>query len=135
MIAKMMTERFKLTFHHDKKELPVYVLSVARAARSYKNEGDPNGIARALLSRASGELMWAIMRPCRILRVLQTRPGPSGGGPDRISRKMGFPVQLGRPTIRSLRVMRAKIPPPRSGRIDQAMPPQACTRPSRSRLV
>ncbi len=31
MLQKLLVERFKLTFHHDKKELSVYVLSVAKS--------------------------------------------------------------------------------------------------------
>jgi uncharacterized protein (TIGR03435 family) len=45
MLAKMLAERFQLTFHHDKKELSVYVLSVAKdGPKLTKSEGDPNGL-------------------------------------------------------------------------------------------
>jgi uncharacterized protein (TIGR03435 family) len=45
MWQKLLAERFKLTFHHDKKELSVYVLSVAKTGpKLTKSEGDPNGL-------------------------------------------------------------------------------------------
>ena len=45
MLQKLLTERFKLAFHRDKKELSVYVLSVAKTGQKMtKSEGDPNGL-------------------------------------------------------------------------------------------
>jgi uncharacterized protein (TIGR03435 family) len=45
MLQKLLIERFKLTFHHDKRELSVYVLSVAKTGQKMtKSEGDPNGL-------------------------------------------------------------------------------------------
>jgi uncharacterized protein (TIGR03435 family) len=45
MIAKMLAERYRLAFHHDKRELSVYVLSVAKdGPKLTKSEGDPNGL-------------------------------------------------------------------------------------------
>jgi uncharacterized protein (TIGR03435 family) len=45
MLQKLIVERFKLTFHRDKKELSVYVLSVAKTGQKLtKSEGDPNGL-------------------------------------------------------------------------------------------
>jgi len=45
MVQKMLTDRFKLTFHHDTKELSVYVLTVTKTGdKLTKNEGDPNGL-------------------------------------------------------------------------------------------
>ena len=45
MLQKLLVERFKLTFHHDKRELSVYVLSVAKTGQKMtKSEGDPNGL-------------------------------------------------------------------------------------------
>ncbi|HEY6338574.1 MAG TPA: TIGR03435 family protein [Candidatus Sulfotelmatobacter sp.] len=45
MLQKLIVERFKLTFHRDKKELSVYVLSVAKnGAKLTKSDGDPNGL-------------------------------------------------------------------------------------------
>jgi uncharacterized protein (TIGR03435 family) len=45
MVQKLIVERFKLTFHRDKRELSVYVLSVAKTGQKMtKSEGDPNGL-------------------------------------------------------------------------------------------
>jgi uncharacterized protein (TIGR03435 family) len=44
MMQKLLAERFALTFHRDKKELAVYVLSVARnGPKLSKSQGDANG--------------------------------------------------------------------------------------------
>ena len=56
MIQKLVAERFKLTFHREKKELAVYVLSVAKAGpKLTKSEGDPNG-RPGLFFRGLGDL-------------------------------------------------------------------------------
>src|SRR6202140_5184108 len=56
MLQKLIVERFKLTFHRDKNELSVYVLSVAKAGQKLtKNEGDPNGLL-GLFFRGLGDL-------------------------------------------------------------------------------
>lgn len=56
MIQKLLADRFKLTFHHDKRELSVYVLSVAKTGqRMTKSEGDPNGLP-GLFFQALGKL-------------------------------------------------------------------------------
>ena len=45
MLQKLLAARFGLTFHHDKKELSVYVLSVAKGGpKLTKSDGDPNGL-------------------------------------------------------------------------------------------
>lgn len=45
MIQKLLADRFKFTFHHDKRELPVYTLVVAKGgSKMTKSEGDPNGL-------------------------------------------------------------------------------------------
>jgi uncharacterized protein (TIGR03435 family) len=33
MVQKLLTDRFKLTFHHDKRELPAYVLTVSKSGQ------------------------------------------------------------------------------------------------------
>jgi uncharacterized protein (TIGR03435 family) len=44
MLQKLLTDRFKLVFHLQKKELPVYALSVrATGPKLTKSGGDPNG--------------------------------------------------------------------------------------------
>jgi uncharacterized protein (TIGR03435 family) len=45
MVKKLLTERFKLTFHNEKKELSVYALTVGKSGpKLTKSEGDPNGL-------------------------------------------------------------------------------------------
>lgn len=45
MINKLLVERFGLKFHQDKKELPVFALSVAKTgSKMTKSDGDPNGL-------------------------------------------------------------------------------------------
>jgi uncharacterized protein (TIGR03435 family) len=57
MIQKMVTERFKLTFHREKKELAVYVLSVAKTGpKITKSEGDPNGLPGLFFRGKLGDL-------------------------------------------------------------------------------
>jgi uncharacterized protein (TIGR03435 family) len=57
MIQKLVTERFKLTFHRDKKELPVYVLSIAKSGQKLtKSEGDPNGLPGLFFRGRLGDL-------------------------------------------------------------------------------
>jgi uncharacterized protein (TIGR03435 family) len=57
MIQKMVAERFKLTFHREKKELPVYVLSVAKTGpKLTKSEGDPNGLPGLFFRGKLGDL-------------------------------------------------------------------------------
>jgi uncharacterized protein (TIGR03435 family) len=47
MVQKLLTERFKLTFHHDQRELSVYVISVAaggpKMTKSTAGPNDPQG--------------------------------------------------------------------------------------------
>jgi uncharacterized protein (TIGR03435 family) len=57
MIQKMVAERYKLTFHPDKKELSVYVLSVAKGGpKLTKSEGDPNGLPGLFFRGKLGDL-------------------------------------------------------------------------------
>jgi uncharacterized protein (TIGR03435 family) len=45
MMQKLLADRFKLTFHHDKKELSVYAITVTKTgAKLTPNTGDPNGL-------------------------------------------------------------------------------------------
>jgi uncharacterized protein (TIGR03435 family) len=56
MIQKLLADRFKLTFHNDKKELSVYVLSVSKTgAKMTKNDSAPNGLP-GLFFQGLGEL-------------------------------------------------------------------------------
>jgi len=52
MLQKLLAERFKLAFHHDKKELSVYVLSVAKTGNKMeKSAADPNGLPGLFFSQ------------------------------------------------------------------------------------
>jgi uncharacterized protein (TIGR03435 family) len=57
MLQKLIAERCKLTFHRDKKELSVYVLSVAKGGpKLTKSEGDPNGLPGLFFRGRLGDL-------------------------------------------------------------------------------
>jgi uncharacterized protein (TIGR03435 family) len=57
MIQKLVAERFKLTFHRDKRELSVYVLSLAKGGpKLTKSEGDPNGLPGLFFRGKLGDL-------------------------------------------------------------------------------
>jgi uncharacterized protein (TIGR03435 family) len=57
MIQKMVADRYKLTYHRDKKELSVYVLSVAKGGpKLTKSEGDPNGLPGLFFRGRLGDL-------------------------------------------------------------------------------
>jgi uncharacterized protein (TIGR03435 family) len=56
MMQKLLADRFKLSFHRDKRELSVYALTVARSGpKMTKNDSDPNGLP-ALFFRGLGML-------------------------------------------------------------------------------
>jgi uncharacterized protein (TIGR03435 family) len=45
MLQKMLADRFQLTFHHEKKELSVYAITVGKTGpKLTKSAGDPNGL-------------------------------------------------------------------------------------------
>ena len=56
MVQKLLTERFKLTFHHDKKELAVYVIGIGSGGpKMTKTTAGPND-QQAFFFRALGDL-------------------------------------------------------------------------------
>jgi uncharacterized protein (TIGR03435 family) len=56
MIQKLLADRFKLTFHREQKELPVYAIVVGKNGPKLTNsEGDPNGLP-GLAFRGLGNL-------------------------------------------------------------------------------
>lgn len=56
MAKKLLADRLKLAFHHDKKELAVYAITIAKGgAKLTKSEGNPNG-PPALFFRGLGVL-------------------------------------------------------------------------------
>jgi uncharacterized protein (TIGR03435 family) len=57
MLQKLIVERYKLTFHHEKKELSVYVLTAAKTGQKMtKSEGDPNGLPGLFFHGRLGDL-------------------------------------------------------------------------------
>ncbi len=56
MVQKLLADRYKLTFHRDKKELSVYAIVVGKTGpKLTKSDGDPNGLP-ALFFRRLGML-------------------------------------------------------------------------------
>ncbi len=56
MLQKLLADRFQLTFHRDKKEMPVYILSVARGGpKLTKSDANPNDLP-GLFFRSLGSL-------------------------------------------------------------------------------
>lgn len=52
MLQKLITDRYKLAIHRDKRELAVYVLSVGKAGpKLTKSDGDPNGLPGLFFSQ------------------------------------------------------------------------------------
>jgi uncharacterized protein (TIGR03435 family) len=57
MLQKLMADRYKLTFHREKRELPVYVLSVGKnGPKMTKSQGDPNGLPGLFFRGKLGDL-------------------------------------------------------------------------------
>ena len=57
------TERFKLTVHTDKKELPAYVLTVGpRGHKLTANTTNPNGLPAMLIPRSRQFARWSTQR-------------------------------------------------------------------------
>ena len=56
MLQTLLADRFKLTFHRDKRELPVYAIAVVKSGpRLIETEGDPSGLP-SLFFREPGVL-------------------------------------------------------------------------------
>ena len=56
MVQKLLADRFKLTFHRDKKELSVFAIVVGKnGPKLTKSAGDPNGLP-GLFFRGLGDL-------------------------------------------------------------------------------
>jgi uncharacterized protein (TIGR03435 family) len=57
MVQKLLTDRFKLSFHRDQRELAVYVLSVGPAgAKLAESQGDAKGLPGIGFQRRMGDL-------------------------------------------------------------------------------
>jgi uncharacterized protein (TIGR03435 family) len=45
MIRELLADRFQLTVHHEKRELPVYAITTAKSgSKLIENDNDPNGV-------------------------------------------------------------------------------------------
>jgi uncharacterized protein (TIGR03435 family) len=51
MLQKLIADRFKLSFHREKKEIPVYILSVARSGPKLTRSLNPNGLPGSRFGR------------------------------------------------------------------------------------
>jgi uncharacterized protein (TIGR03435 family) len=72
MVQKLLTDRFKLAFHQDKKELSVYALIVGdKGPILTKSAGDPNGLP-ALFFRSLGALPARNATMADLAAVMQT---------------------------------------------------------------
>jgi uncharacterized protein (TIGR03435 family) len=57
MVQKLLAERFQFSIHHDKRELSIYALSVAKGGpKLAKSEGDPNGLPALFFRGKLGDL-------------------------------------------------------------------------------
>jgi uncharacterized protein (TIGR03435 family) len=116
MIQKMVAERFRLTFHPDKKELSVYVLSVAKGGpKLTKSEGDPNGLPGLFFRGRLGDLgvrnanmadFTGLMQSAVLDRPVVNQTGLTG--------RFDFTLNW-TPDDSQFQGMGAKIPPPTDG--------------------
>jgi hypothetical protein len=95
MIQKLLAERFQLTFHHEKKELYVYALVVAKSGpKIMKSDGNPNG-PPSLLFPGIGKLA---SEKCDhggfCERDAESSSGSAGGGSDAAGRTLQFRIEL-----------------------------------------
>jgi uncharacterized protein (TIGR03435 family) len=72
MLQKLMADRFKLSFHREKRELPVYALSVGKNGPKLTKSGlDPNGLP-GLFFRGLGDLHAANATMADFTQLLQS---------------------------------------------------------------
>jgi uncharacterized protein (TIGR03435 family) len=72
LVQKLLADRFKLTFHRDKKDLSVYALVVgSKGPTLTKSEGDPSGLP-SLLFRGLGSLPARNATMADLANVMQT---------------------------------------------------------------
>ena len=112
MIQKLLADRFKLTFHRDKQELPVYALMVAKnGPKLTKSAGDPNGLP-SLLFRGLGLLPAQNATMTDFANVMQSavmdRPVVNQTG---IEGRYDFTLNW-TPDDSQFRSMGARVPPP-----------------------
>jgi uncharacterized protein (TIGR03435 family) len=116
MLQKLLVARYQLTFHRDKKELPVYVLSVAKTGQKMtKSQGDPNGLPGLFFQKRLGDLHVTNANMADFAGLLQEavldRPVLDQTG---ISGRWDFVLDW-TPDDSQFSGMGAKIPPPTDG--------------------
>jgi uncharacterized protein (TIGR03435 family) len=116
MIQKLIVERYKFTFHQDKRELPVYVLSVAKTGpKLTKSEGDPNGLTGLFFRGRPGDLGVRNANMADFVGLLQgavlDRPVVDHTG---LTGRFDFSLNW-TPDDSQFAGMGAKIPPPTDG--------------------
>ena len=116
MIQKLIVERYKFTFHRDKKELSVYVLSVAKTGpKLTKSEGDPNGLPGLFFRGRPGDLGVRNANMADFVGLLQgavlDRPVVDQTG---LTGRFDFTLNW-TPDDSQFAGMGAKIPPPTDG--------------------
>jgi uncharacterized protein (TIGR03435 family) len=115
MLQKLLVERYKLTFHRDKKELSVYVLTVAKTGpKLTKSQWDPNGLP-GLFFHAPGDMHVTNANLADFAGVMQQdvldRPVLDQTG---LAGRFDFTLKW-TPDDSQFAGMTAKIPPPTDG--------------------
>jgi uncharacterized protein (TIGR03435 family) len=112
MVQKLLADRFKLTFHRDKKELSAYVLVVGKnGPKLTKSQGEPNGLP-GLMFRGPGIFNASNATMMNFAGILQAavldRPVVDQTG---LQGKYDFPVKW-TPDESQFASFGQKIPPP-----------------------
>jgi uncharacterized protein (TIGR03435 family) len=115
MLQKLMVDRFKLSFHREKKELPVYALSVGKTGpKLTKSVGDPNGLP-GLFFRGLGNLHVTNGNMSDFTRLMQStvldRPVVDQTG---LAGRFDFDLNW-TPDDSQFSGMGARVPPPADG--------------------
>ncbi len=120
MLQKLLADRFQLTFHREKKDLPAYVIVVGKSgSKLTKSEGDPNGLP-GLGFRKLGDLhainanmadLAGLMQMAVLDRPVVDQTGLSG--------RFDYELSL-TPDQFQLLSMRGKIPPEPPSATDNA---------------
>ncbi len=119
MVQKLLADRYKLSFHRDKREMPVYALSVAKSGEKMtKSQGDPNGLPGFFFRGRPGDLTVVNATMGEFATFLQSavldRPALDQTG---LSGRYDFPLNW---TPDDSQFGGAKLPPPPA---DNSNPP------------
>lgn len=116
MLQKLIVSRYKLAFHREKKELPVYVLTVGKnGPKMTKSQGDPNGLPGLFFRGRLGDLGVTNANMADFAGLMQNavldRPVLDQTG---ITGRWDFTLDW-TPDDSQFQGMGAKIPPPKEG--------------------